>query len=161
MTERTERDEHIDKAIQQIIADDTEGWILVATKENDDVRQVGDTEETRDRLIAVYMLIHTLIEDLREIGIDTTPKTVVEAAKVEAQDRGLLPSESRLEEIRESHDVTDSEVERAVEELTAEHPGWTKGEVQGKIYHLLQMRVPLDEAVRAIRRGEVGTRHTG
>lgn len=92
MSERTERDDVIDEAIELLISEDTEGFMLTAV-EADDVHLVGATDDVEQSLLAVYVLVEELRQMGEEEGVSIAPSDVIVAAGQVADERGLLGGE--------------------------------------------------------------------
>lgn len=92
MTERTERDDLIDQAIELLIDDKTEGFLLV-TLEQEDVHLAQETYSIDDSLLAIHLIAEDLNLRLEECGNDPmSPLDIMAAAYSEAIHRGLTQS---------------------------------------------------------------------
>lgn len=94
--ERTEEDDVIDRAIERLIADETEAFVL-ATVEERDVHnvQLASLEES---LLAIYVQVEQLRREAAADGIELSPQDVLVGAMQTAEERGLLDDRTTYEE---------------------------------------------------------------
>jgi hypothetical protein len=91
MTERTERDEMVDQAIELLIDENVGGFAVVGIGE-EGVHTVTMTDR-QDELLAVWALADQVLENARAQDIPLTPPDVIRLAAEAAADQGLIPEE--------------------------------------------------------------------
>ena len=89
MTERTERDEMVDQAIEVLIDEDVEGFAVVGIGQ-EGVHTVTMTDR-QGELLAVWALANRVMEESRAQDIPLTPPDVLALAAEAAADQGLIP----------------------------------------------------------------------
>ena len=97
MTERTKKDDAIDRAIEQLIAEDLEGFALV-TVEGQDVHSVQAASQD-EQFLAVYMLVEQICRDAADEGTPLKPEDVLLGAFQVADERGLLDERAGRQEL--------------------------------------------------------------
>jgi hypothetical protein len=101
MSERTDWDETVDRAIELLIAEDTESFHLLVSQ-TEDIHLVSGTDDVEESLLAVYLLVEDLRVSARKSGKPMTPDAILGAAATVASERGYLdPDRRQYEEIGE------------------------------------------------------------
>ncbi len=95
MSERTEWDDTVDKAIERLIDDETEGFVLTAI-EDDDLHLVKATDDLDGDLLSIYVMVEEIRMMAAEAGEEMSPMDVVMAAGAAAERRGYLDGEMTL-----------------------------------------------------------------
>jgi hypothetical protein len=95
MSERTEWDDTVDKAIERLIDDETEGFVLTAI-EDDDLHLVKATDDIDGDLLSIYVMVEEIRMMAAEAGEEMSPMDVVMAAGAVAERRGYLDGEMTL-----------------------------------------------------------------
>lgn len=89
MAERTNYDDTIDKAIELLIADDTEGFVLT-TIEEDDLHLVKATNNLDEDLLSIYIQIEELRMMASEAGGKLSALDILAAVADAARETGML-----------------------------------------------------------------------
>lgn len=97
MSERTDWDETVDEAIEVLIADSTDAFVLMG-RQGDETHLIEAVQEPTDRLLAIWMLVSREISMLQESGEEIGPQDVLANAYLEAGRRGYL--EGSVDEYR-------------------------------------------------------------
>jgi hypothetical protein len=97
MMDRTEWDDMVDEAIEVLIAEDTESFVLVGTQ-GEDVHVVQGADGG-DELVAIWALVTQVMSRAQETGQDLRAPDVLALAAGEAAERGLLEPGAGFEEI--------------------------------------------------------------
>lgn len=98
MSERDEWDEMVDEAIEQLIAEETEGFTLV-TYEEEDVHLLQAVDGLDEELVAIFMLVTRVMSMSEQAGAKMSPPEVLAGAYEMAERRGLTAEGARFEEL--------------------------------------------------------------
>ena len=93
-SERTEYDEMADEAIDVLIDESTEGFVLVGVGEDGGLRTVDGTANADHQLLAVYLAIENVRKTTARGGYSIGPNEVLLAAKQVAERYGCLDGEA-------------------------------------------------------------------
>lgn len=89
MTERTEWDESVDEAIEQLIDEKTEAFTLVTVEERD-THLLKATETPEQELLPIYLLVEEIRMMAAEAGEPLSPQEILFGAMDVAKERGYL-----------------------------------------------------------------------
>jgi hypothetical protein len=98
MSERTEWDEAVDEAIEQLIAEDTESFTLMTYEEND-VHLIQLADGIEEELVGIFLLVTRVMQMGDMGGVEMHPPDVLAAAYEAAERRGLTSENAAFEEL--------------------------------------------------------------
>jgi hypothetical protein len=100
-SERTEYDDSVDEAIEVLIDDSTEAFVLVGMQDDSDVHLIQASENVEQELLAVFMLVENMRKMAAQTGREMLPHEVLIAAGHVAMERGYLSQEANWTNYRE------------------------------------------------------------
>jgi len=88
----------VDEAIEQLIAEETEGYSLV-TYEEDDVHLIQAVDGVDEELLGIFLLVMRVMKMGEMGGVEMRPPEVLAAAYEAAERRGLTSENAAFEEL--------------------------------------------------------------